>query len=51
MITITTDGSAPIAHADYPIDASELIIDLGDAAAMTHGPGGSGSDGKRYLYQ
>lgn len=51
MITITTDGSAPITRTDHPADASEVIIDLGDATAMTQGPSGGGSDGKRYLYQ
>jgi hypothetical protein len=49
--TITTAVPAPTAGADRSVDASGLILDLGDAAAMTQGPGGSGSDGKRYLYQ
>ena len=28
----------------------ELAVDLGDAAAITRGQGGSGSDDKRYTY-
>jgi hypothetical protein len=28
----------------------ELAVDLGDAAAITRGQGGSGSDDKRYSY-
>lgn len=51
MITTTTDGSAPIARADHPVDVNELIIDLGDATVITQGPNGGGTDGKRYLYQ
>lgn len=51
MTTATTAVPAPAADADHPVDASELILDLGDAAAMTQGPSGGGSDGKRYLYQ
>ncbi|MGH3565965.1 MAG: hypothetical protein ACRDRH_08015 [Pseudonocardia sp.] len=51
MTTTTTAEPAPTAGADCPIDVSELIADLGDAAAMTQGPSGSGSDGKRYVYQ
>lgn len=51
MITATTAVPAPTAGADHPVDVSELILDLGDAAAMTQGPSGSGSDGKRYVYQ
>jgi len=51
MTTDTTAEPAPIAGADHPVDVNELITDLGDAAAMTQGPSGGGSDGKRYLYQ
>ncbi len=50
MTTVTTPTPTPTAGADLLVD-SELITDLGDAAAMTQGPNGAGSDGKRYLYQ
>lgn len=30
--------------------ANELVVDLGDAAEVTRGSGGSGSDDKRYIY-
>ncbi|MGH3625802.1 MAG: albusnodin family lasso peptide [Sciscionella sp.] len=51
MTTATNSEPAPIAGVDHPVVVSELIVDLGDAAAMTQGPNGGGSDGKRYLYQ
>lgn len=36
---------------DLPaIDQSEVVVDLGDAAGITRGQGGSGSDDKRYTY-
>lgn len=35
---------------ELPERLSELAVDLGDAAVLTRGQGGSGSDDKRYTY-
>jgi hypothetical protein len=51
MTLVTTTEPTPTTDTELLVDISELITDLGDAAAMTQGPNGSGSDGKRYLYQ
>jgi hypothetical protein len=33
------------------MERDDLIVGLGDAAELTRGGGGSGSDDKRYAYQ
>jgi hypothetical protein len=43
--TITKDAIELLARAQ-----DELAVDLGDAARITRGQGGSGSDDKRYTY-